>query len=657
MVFLPDEALLDRLAPGRHARSWPIRAVAVVRPHLVTIAITAVCAGALLWQAREYMPFFVDDSFIAIRYVARLLHGHGLTWTDGEHVEGYSDLLWVLVVAAGGLFSKDLVAVSRALGVLSTVLAVVAIGHACRPRRLVDGAAPLAGGLAMVLTSPVVAWSIGGLEQPLLAALVAWAVVLAYPLAEGVRDHREGSRRLGSRATWVGVLLGLVCLTRPDGGIFAATTCAAVLVANRLDARSRRLVGRIAAIAALLAVAQLVFRRLYYEEWLPNTAHVKLALTRERVSQGWQYVSGSEPYLRALLLLALAAVVVAATERDARRRVLVPLTGAVVWTAYVIVIGGDISPARRHLVVTIVLLALIVTEGLRALARRAFPVKVVAWALTAGALATLARAQDDDPERKHAQDDTWVWSGRDVGGLLSHAFAAERPLIAVDAAGSLPYYASELPCLDMLGLNDRVLATLHPADFGTGFVGHELGNGAYILGRKPDLVVFHNSLGDENPAWRGGREMIADPEFSLLYQLVTFDAGQGVRARMWLRKEDGRLGIQRSERRVVVPAYLLRPGEGGVAELDPTGRMALRIDGDHAAGLRDVHVGVGRWQLVVEASGRVATVVYGPRGKTEGPGDVPLDLGPCEPWEPRLVIIQAVEQRAYVRKLVFERLD
>jgi len=55
------------------------------------------------------MPFFVDDSFIALRYVWRLLHGRGLTWTDGDHVEGYSNLLWVLIVAAGGLFTTNLV--------------------------------------------------------------------------------------------------------------------------------------------------------------------------------------------------------------------------------------------------------------------------------------------------------------------------------------------------------------------------------------------------------------------------------------------------------------------------------------------------------------------------------------------------------------------
>lgn len=88
------------------------------------------------------MPFFEDDAFISLRYSWRLLHGHGLTWTDGAPVEGYSNLLWVLLVAAGGLFSRDLVWVSRVMGVSLTVIAILAVVYAYRPRRLRDVISP-----------------------------------------------------------------------------------------------------------------------------------------------------------------------------------------------------------------------------------------------------------------------------------------------------------------------------------------------------------------------------------------------------------------------------------------------------------------------------------------------------------------------------------
>jgi hypothetical protein len=618
------------------------------RAHGLGLLIVVVCAGALVHQARAYMPFFVDDSFISLRYVWRLLHGLGLTWTDGERVEGYSDLLWVLLVAAGGLFTPDLIGVSRALGVLTTVLTVGALVFAYKPRRLGDVIPPLAGGLAMILTSPVVAWSIGGLEQPLLAALVAWAIVLTYRLVD------EPDR---ATATWIGILLGLAALTRPDAGLLAATTCGGLLLARGFEGRTVRAVARIVAIAALFALAQVAFRRVYYQDWVPNTAHVKLALTMARVSQGWKYVGGAEPSLRSLLLLALAAAAVAMTVPASRRRVGIPLAGAIVWTGYVVVIGGDISPARRHLVMTIVLLAMVVAEGLHALRQRGFAWRAVAAAVAGVALVMIERGAEADPEKKHALEDTWVWTGRDVGQFLSHAFASDRPLVAVDAAGSLPYYAPGLPCLDMLGLNDRVIATTHPPDFGTGFLGHELGNGAYILSRKPDLIAFRNSQGGEAPEWRGGREMKASPEFARLYKLVTFRAEGDTSARLWVRAEDGRIGVKRSAEEISVPGYLFQLQPGAVVGMDIADRVGLVVDESHWAALDALPLGKGRWTASIEGYGHMAIHVTTPDWEASTDGapvpELPFECGDDTPVT--VVVTWVRAGPAHLERVVFRR--
>ncbi|MER3327957.1 MAG: hypothetical protein RIF34_00150, partial [Candidatus Kapaibacterium sp.] len=68
-----------------------------------------------------YMPFFADDSLITIRYAQRLIDGHGLTWTDGIKVEGYSNLLWVLILAFFGKMGANMILVARVLGVLFAV--------------------------------------------------------------------------------------------------------------------------------------------------------------------------------------------------------------------------------------------------------------------------------------------------------------------------------------------------------------------------------------------------------------------------------------------------------------------------------------------------------------------------------------------------------
>ena len=58
--------------------------------------------------------FLCDDAFISFRYARNLLEGHGLVFNPGERVEGYTNLLWVLELAAlwgafGLLLSGELV--------------------------------------------------------------------------------------------------------------------------------------------------------------------------------------------------------------------------------------------------------------------------------------------------------------------------------------------------------------------------------------------------------------------------------------------------------------------------------------------------------------------------------------------------------------------
>ena len=61
-------------------------------------------AGALVWLA-GLSWFLTDDAFISFRYARNLLEGHGLVFNPGEYVEGYSNFLWVLELAAAwGLF-------------------------------------------------------------------------------------------------------------------------------------------------------------------------------------------------------------------------------------------------------------------------------------------------------------------------------------------------------------------------------------------------------------------------------------------------------------------------------------------------------------------------------------------------------------------------
>jgi hypothetical protein len=78
-----------------------------------------VIAG-LVQRARAFVPFFADDGFISLHYAARFMSGQGLTWTAGERVEGYSNLLWVLLTGVVGKLSGDYVFGARLCGIRGT---------------------------------------------------------------------------------------------------------------------------------------------------------------------------------------------------------------------------------------------------------------------------------------------------------------------------------------------------------------------------------------------------------------------------------------------------------------------------------------------------------------------------------------------------------
>ena len=189
--------------------------------------------------------------------------------------------------------------------------------------------------LAFALAGNVAVWAIGGLEQALVAALLAWGVALALPLAEGPIPPR---RLLGAAAC-----LALLCLTRPDGPLFIACLAIAVVLARRFERAAFADALRLAALPALAVVLQLAFRLIYYGDWVANTARVKVAFSWPRLLGGLAYVGDGLLWLGGLTFLALLGLG-PALAGSGRRRLLLLVLPLLAWLAYVAAVGGDIFP-------------------------------------------------------------------------------------------------------------------------------------------------------------------------------------------------------------------------------------------------------------------------------------------------------------------------
>ena len=584
-------------ASTRGAQAPPSAPASAARGGLWTPLFLLAALAVLAYHASRYLPFLADDALISLRYARRLLDGAGLTWNDGERVEGYSNLLMVLGCAGLGRLGLDLVLAARLLCALGTASVLAAAAWLFgRGRGVLP---PLFACLALAVCGPVAIWAVGGMEQPLVMGLVAWALVLCLPhLDQDAAPPRGG--------TWLaGLLLGLACLARPDSPLFAAGAAAGLLVLRGLSRRSLRLAAPLALVPAVFVAGQIAFRLAYYGDWLPNPARVKIGFTAARLLDGLDYLASGAHILLPLLGVVAVALAAARPDARARRRLAFLAIPFVLWAAYVAVIGGDIFIAHRHHLPLAVLGILLAAEALAGAASAGRRPARYAWTAALAGLLALGVLTPYDTGRRE-----WVvamdeWDGRDVGLMLKRAFGDERPLVAVDSAGYLPYY-SGLPCLDMLGLNDPWLSRHRPAGFGGGRLGHELGDASYTLGREHDLIVFGLAAGLMRAQYPATRAMQEDPRFQELYQYVEFqtDAGDasGPLGRIWVRREGGAVGVRREGGRVTVPGYLATGAEGLRALPDERGRLGVLATHARPATLRTLRLEPGGWNLVVNGA-------------------------------------------------------
>ena len=189
--------------PRRSSKSW-------------TLVVALIVLACLAYSTSGYLGFISDDALISLRYADRLLDGDGLTWTDGEKVEGYSNLLWILLTAALGRLGVDLIDATRVLGYAGFVAVLWAILYRFRARDAASSVPALVSGLALAISGPVAVWTVGGLEQPLFIGLLVWALVACFALVDTTGDPDRNAWRLPS------LLLALACWTRPDGIVLAA---------------------------------------------------------------------------------------------------------------------------------------------------------------------------------------------------------------------------------------------------------------------------------------------------------------------------------------------------------------------------------------------------------------------------------------------------
>jgi arabinofuranosyltransferase len=471
--------------------------------------------AALLMAAHAWMfwgagPF--DDDFICYRYARNLIEGHGLVFQPGEVIEGFTNPLWVLLVAAALELGIEPTVFSRAVGVLAAAVAVWAVGDAWRARY---GTGSLSPALVVAVLPPMAWHAVTGLGTTLLAALLAlW-------FRAWDRAREEG------RVPWsAGVWLALACLLRQEAALFALVFLAG----------ERRRMPVLLPLAVLAGWT--LFRWFTYGQLLPMPWYVKKLPLAADLEYGARYV-GVSTLTCGIALLSLLA--------PAARKGWRPLgVGVLLHTAYVVIVGGDFMALARFHVPVLPLAVLAASSALRERAPRALlPAGLVLavgvqWVQVPWSLAfARARPLVFEQTRSYRFLDHEVFEERwaRIGRVLRDTCPAGTS-VATSPIGAIGWY-SRLPLIDILGLTNDATLGVEPDLEAVGVKGHHRFDAAWVMERRPDLVLLGNGVLDQE--WRTinpwERTLFAHPDFRSGYVPILLEIPGDEPLRLWMRRD------------------------------------------------------------------------------------------------------------------------
>lgn len=309
------------------------------------VAIVAVYA-VFCWEAYVSVRFVPDDSYITFSFSKNLASGHGPVYSHGLRVEGYSNFLWMVLVAAPLRFAPDAdpVEVARAITLCFSGLLIAATYLLARTRAARGWS--LAGTLLLAIDVDLILAHHSGLETlPYTALITAGFLCLMQARTSPL-----------ARALVIPTLTA-ASLMRVEGAIvlaFAAVFHAASSLARREFSLRDEL--RFLAPGAIVWLAWFAWRYWYYGLPLPSTVYAKALIHDRMPTRGPRYV------LSELSASGFIAALPAFGYLLWRRRwAAIPIGSfAIIQLVTAALVGGDWMPDARFVLPVVPLLIVLV---------------------------------------------------------------------------------------------------------------------------------------------------------------------------------------------------------------------------------------------------------------------------------------------------------
>ncbi len=476
------------------------------RPWLGRVLVLVSIAASVGFAYRN--RFLADDAYISFRYARNLVEGAGLVYNPGERVEGYTNFLWVMLLAAGMTLKADPGVFAQGLG-LACFAGMLALTYRLARLVLPHVHWALVTLLLVGTQFSVLSFATGGLETSLQTFLLVWSCWL-------VLSAHLRRRWRALELVELSFVLAAGMLTRMDFAVFGIVLSGAAVwsiyaaepvASGRRPGVVMRKIGLLLLPATLLVSAWLLWKGYYYGTILPNTYYANRpgpGAVTVGLNYLWDFCRTYRYQLPSVVFL-IGAVQLARQQHILLAAVVV----ITMWCGYLVRMGGGFIEFRFLVpVVPLFLLCVMWTVTRFSWSRRLYlPVFMAVW-MGYGSLhhaRTFGWVQDRAAPVAHlrweTRDARWAEAGQELHRLFGH----DDVIIATTAAGILPYYA-RLTTIDMHGLADSTIA--RQGKIVSNRPGHKrLAGVDYLKRRGVNLVIGHPKVEpaamlDELPAER-----------------------------------------------------------------------------------------------------------------------------------------------------------
>ncbi len=465
-----------------------------------------------------------DDAFITFRYVKNFTSGNGLVFNAGEHVEGYTSILWVLILSVIHLFNLDIISFSQNFGILLGVCSIWITyfitknnftflkpqinSHQEKDQSFYYTSVQFLPAVMLTFTGAFQYWSVSGMEVSLFGFLCLLSVYLYLDAI-----IKQKSLILFS------TIATLNSLVRPEGIMFFAIIVLYhlfYLYKNYFRNDIRKLMKEIFSpeyrISFLIFIVPnfllLIFRLSYYGYPLPNTFYAKTGFSLPYLISGLEYIWD---FIKTYLLygtILLFPLIILKKAKSSRNAFCLFFILIISFFIYTISVGGDVLPLFRFLlpvlpliyilfVISVYFFASNIIEQRKILSIKYFypTINVIVLAIT-----SFNYFIPNDQIKKFSFYETQLVEKMSATGrwLQEKQIQYNRKLtVACSTIGAVSYYTDAV-IIDMLGLTDETIAH-HPKPLriisgtNTGWKERNY-NVNYILSRQPDYIYFSTGI-------------------------------------------------------------------------------------------------------------------------------------------------------------------